>query len=99
MAHNERHTARQDRRAARRAARQGRGDSRREARTQRQAQRQGFLSGIVGDEGLGGIVSQFTGGSDDFTKEGGTGTGDDKDNTMMYLLVGLGAYMLMNKKK
>lgn len=98
MAHNERHTARQERRAARRAARQGRGDSRREARSQRQSQRQGFLSGIVGDEGLGGIVEQFTGGSDDFTKEGGT-EGDDKDNTMLYLIVGLGAYMLMNKKK
>lgn len=86
---------RQEAREARRAAKSG-------ARTERQKNRQGFLSGIIGDKGIGGLVEQFQGGDDlDTGLDGGggkSGEGEDDNNMMMYVLIGLGAYFLMQKK-
>lgn len=110
MAHNNRHTRRQERRAARaanraerRAGRDQRQQNRQEARAQRQQNRQGFLSGIVGDEGLGGLISDagdaFGGGYDQpMTKENGDDQGAGGMSTTTLALIGLGAYMLMKKK-
>ena len=94
-----------ERRALRRLKRQDARAARREARsaqkTQRQANRQGFLSGIIGEKGLGGLAEDFGFGGDDTGYNGGGKAGDggeEKDNTMMYVLIGLGAYFLMQKK-
>lgn len=87
------------RRAARRAARAARQERRLASKEGRQANRQGFLTGIVGEGGLGALAEKVgLGGNDEPLPE--TKTEDDapKDNTMLYLAIGLGAYMLMNKK-
>lgn len=86
------------RRAKRRDARIARQEARRASKTERQANRQGFLSGIIGDEGLGGLADDFGfGGGGDLppTKDD---DGKEESNMMMYALIGLGAYMLMQKK-
>lgn len=103
MTSQERKAARQARRAARRAARQGRQDARGDRKANRQKNRQGFLSGIIGDDGLGGLIEKsgdvFGGGGYDTppTKTGGEGTDKGMDTTTL-ALIGLGAYFLMKKK-
>jgi hypothetical protein len=92
---------REQRRAARRDARAARQERRQAARSNRQKNRQGFLTNIVGEGGLGSLAEKvFAGPTDDLPMGGGkTEDENGKDNTMTYLLVGLGAYLLMNKKK
>lgn len=94
----ERRSLRRQKRQDARAARQ---EARRASKTARQSNRQGFLSGIIGEKGLGGLAEDFGFGGDDTGYNGGgkTGDGDEAtDNTMMYVLIGLGAYFLMQKK-
>lgn len=92
---------REQRRAARRAARAARQERRQSARSTRQQNRQGFLTNIVGEGGLGSLAEKVFAGPTEDIPLGGGKTEDEKseDNTMMYLLIGLGAYLLMNKKK
>lgn len=100
MSHNKRHSRREARRAERRASRQGNKDSRRASRLERQKGRQGFMSGIIGDKGLGGLVEKFgMGGGDDVGAYKDDSSEMGKDNTMMYVAIAVGAYLLMNKKK
>ena len=103
MSAADRRAARKARREARRLARQERQNQRGDRRLQRQNNRQGFLTGIIGEGGLGGLVETagdaFGGGGLPQTKEDGQ-TGDGKGmDTMTLALIGLGAYMLLNKKK
>ena len=103
MSAADRRAARKARREARRLARQQRQDARGNRRLERQQNRQGFLTGIIGDGGLGGLVETagdaFGGGGLPPTKDS-TDTGDGKGmDTMTLALIGLGAYMLLNKKK
>lgn len=99
-----RRAARREERAARRAGRQDNKANRRAARLERQQGRQGFLSGIIGDKGLGGLIDSagdaFGGGGappPTKTGEGGEG-GIGGMSTTTLALIGLGAYMLMKKK-
>lgn len=100
-----RRAARRAERQARRDARQGNKQARRDSRLERQKGRQGFLSGIIGEKGLGGLIEtagdSFGGGGDmpPPTKSGDEGTGGIGGmSTTTLALIGLGAYMLMKKK-
>lgn len=74
-----------ERRAARRAARQERQKERQANRLARQENRQGFLSNMVGEGGLSGLVSTageaFGGGKDDAMSDMSSGTGGAKSGT------------------
>jgi hypothetical protein len=98
-------------RAARREARQARraeqADARRGGRLARQTNRQGFLSGIIGEDGLGGLVDSIGlgGGDSDNTTlpPGGSknltdGLEGESSNMLVYAAIGLAAYMLLKKK-
>lgn len=93
-----------ERRAARRAAREARQLRRLASKETRQGNRQGFLTGIVGEGGLGALADKVLAGPDQPLPEtGGTGGGktegeEPKDNTLLYVGLGLAAYMMMNKK-
>lgn len=91
------------RRAARRAAREARQERRLASKETRQGNRQGFLTGIVGEGGLGALADKVLAGPDQpLPDTGGTGgktEGEEpKDNTLLYVGLGLAAYMMMNKK-
>lgn len=97
--------AREDReakRAARRAAKAAKQEARLSAKGERQKNRQGFLSGIVGEEGLSGLINTaadagiFDGGGAPLTKEN-EDKGDLMSNPLLLVGIGLAAYMLMKK--
>jgi len=95
-----------ERRAARRAA----AEARRAARLERQKQRQGFLSGVVGEEGLTGIVGQglvdnIIGGSSSPSDapykdlDGASAGGQKMDfNKLLPILAVAAAFMFLKKK-
>lgn len=89
-------------RAQRRADRQARQSQRQAARGTRQQNRQGFLTNIVGEGGLGSLAEKVFAGPDPGTDPALLATKEDettaKDNTLLYVALGLGAYMLINKK-
>lgn len=89
-------------RAARRADRQNRQEGRQASRASRQQNRQGFLTNIVGDGGLGSLAEKVFAGPDQGADPALLATKEDettaKDNTLLYVALGLGAYMLINKK-
>lgn len=93
---------REAKRAARRAAKAARQETRLAAKGERQTSRQGFLSGIVGEEGLSGLINTaadsglFGGGDVPQTKES-EGKDDLMSNPLLLVGIGLAAYMLMKK--
>lgn len=90
--------------AERRAARRAAAAARRAARMDRQAQRQGFLSGVIGEDGIGGIVEQFT--AQDATMPAGPtkqldGPIDEPKmdiNKLLPILAVVAAFMFLKKK-
>lgn len=103
--------SRQARRAERQARRADQADSRRAGRLARQSQRQGFLSGIIGEDGLGGLVDTIAGGGTDVDNttlppngnQGGSkslteGLEGESSNMLVYAAIGLAAFMLLKKK-
>jgi len=102
--------SREARRLARREARATNRADRRASRLARQKGRQGFLSGIIGDEGLGGLADDIFGGGDDMSNsadtsdysapggKSGTGGSEDLMKMLPLLIGGLVLFMMMKKK-
>jgi hypothetical protein len=114
MTGEERREARRLRKAERREARAQIKKDRQASRLARQEGRQGFLSNMVGDGGLTGLIGSAGdafggGGGDDLGTgsksanpgSGGGGNGDDKppfDIMKMLPLLAIGAFFMLKKK-
>jgi len=109
MSGEERREARRLRRAERRDARQLRSSERQASRLARQEGRQGFLSNMVGEGGIGGLMDSagdLFGGDTSSTSSGGGNTagssnkegGEDFDIMKFLPLIAIGAFFLLKKK-
>jgi len=100
--------SREARRLARQEARSTNRAERRASRLARQQGRQGFLSGIIGDEGLGGLADDIFGGGDTSNSadtgsnapgnKTGSGGSEDLMKMLPLLIGGLVLFMMMKKK-
>lgn len=99
-----------ERREARRAARAARREERQNFRLAKQEKRQGFLSNMIGEGGLGGLIETGGkvfggGGADDLPlpANGGSknldGEGGKDFDVMKFLpIIAIGAFLLLKKK-